>query len=277
MSQRQAFARGGTKRILPGAIPVAVASAALAAGAALAATDPGISISAQPNPVYYGSAGVTHISGRLSSGQRHVLVKLEQRDWPFSSHKFRGVNDKLTSKGGSYTFHKQPLLATQYLVLAPSTGAQSSAQTVYVMPGYDNLHCSITGNGKIYPCATNTMRSPGNYTLHFSFDYLYPGSAYEQEKGKPVLWYYGQRNGQQKPPSTLYLKGHVSQQERSGDRTHVSIDQSITIPSTAWYFQVTACTKTSEGSDGLGLKGPPGSHHCGDSSITYSQSQRPLG
>lgn len=258
-------------------IPAAlVAIGVLASGVALAAGS-GISVHVSPNPVYYVSANQADIAGHLASGKSNVLVRLQKREWPFEGS-FQSAKDKLTGNHGRFTFRQNPSLATQYQVVAPSSSAHSNVHTVFVMPGYANLHCTITdSHGNVYTCQTHTHRNAGNYTLHFSFDYLYPGSAYNYEKGKRVYPYYGQRNGQQEPPSTLTLQGTVSQHELSGNRTHVSIDQPISIPSTAWDFQITACTRTSVHDDGLGLRGPPGSHHCGDKTITYSQSQGPLG
>ncbi len=258
------------------AVAAATVLAGLAAGAVPAAGHPSISIKVKPNAVNYRGPAptATKIKGRLSSGKRHVKVTLEATGWPFTAP-FHPVAHQRTGKHGAYSFKQRPSLATEYRVSA--AGAQSGTQTVYVTHGFAHLSCKITGQGKSYPCGSNVRIPPGTYRYRFSFDYLFPASAFPLEKGKRVFVYYGQRNGQQKPPSTLTLQGTVAQHARSGNTTHVSVTPQFTVPNSAWAFQLSVCTQTTEPTDGLGLPGAPGSHHCGSPSITYRQSTGSLG
>jgi hypothetical protein len=83
--------------------------------------------------------------------------------------------------------------------------------------------------------------------------------------------YYGQNNGSQQPPSTLSLQGTVSQSPLSTIAAHISVSVRITIPSGHWSAQLATCTQTQEQRDGFDEPGAPGSRHCGDSTIAFSE------
>jgi hypothetical protein len=255
-----------------------VATALLIIGAVAAVRAPAapglkISINATPKVLQYGQPAPqsSRIRGYVSTEKRGIKVSLLAQAWPFAAAP-RVVATTKTRRGGIYVFKPKPSVATRYHVTATSLGARSQTRTVFVMPGYKNLTCTISGPGQSLPCARAEGAIPaGTYTVRFGFDALYPPSAYATEKAKPPYVYYAQRNGSERPPRSLSLQGRTHQQAGAGTSTRINVVRSITVPNGAWVFYVVACTQTSAQSDGIGLPVATGSHHCGDSAISLRE------
>jgi hypothetical protein len=239
----------------------------------LAASGPKVSLSASPKTIYY-EHHVT-LRGALSTKKRGVKLSLLAQPWPFSASPHSVATTK-TRQHGKYAFTKKPMVATRYEVTAPSPPLHSRTRVVYVTPGYRDITCTVSGQGlKNLPCPKTAKATlpHGKYTLRFGYDSLYPRSAYATEKSKSVYIYYGQRNGSKRPPSTLGFQKKVPQHPGRGTSTRISVALQITAPKSVWSYYVLACTQLSEQTDGLGLPGPLGSHHCGDSRITIRQAK----
>jgi len=175
-----------------------------------------------------------------------------------------------TGRHGSYRFNVRPTIATRYRVVAPGQNATSGVRTVYAAAGSQRVSCTISGNGHTHRCGGVALLA-GRYTLRFSFDWIYPPEFFSREIGLPVYFYYTQRNGSQRPPTTAKFQGTVGQSPASGNLGHVTITQQINVPPTAWAFSWAACLQTQEQRIGLGAPGAPGSHHCGAPSIKVSE------
>lgn len=253
---------------------VLVLVAVLGAGAALAAAKPTLSIKVKSIVPYTKSAKLT---GRLSSGKTGILIKLQQRVWPFKGA-FKTVATTHTRAQGTYSFKQHPSLAAEYRALAPKEHARSATHTVYVVKQFKVLKCVLTGHGHTYPgCSRNSRIPHGRYKWRITLEFLYPASAFGKEKGKPVYTYYGIRRGEEKQPSTVKRQKTISQHANSASTTLVKFVKSVVVPSTAYFMEATVCTKTTEPQDGFGLPGAPGSHMCGRKTIPGNISIYKLG
>lgn len=243
-------------------VTITVASVGYAAARAASGT----SLKVRPATIYYRQPkpNATNIGGHLSSGRSGVRVVLNVRRWPFQGS-FRPVTSQRTARGGAFNFVQRPSRATQYRVT--SAGSASARRTVYVYPGYENARCTWSGAGGQGSC-THAPTKAGEYTMHFSFDYLYPSTAFSQESGLPVFVYFDECFGCSATPSTLQLQRTVAQNPSGGDSAHVAIRQRFSVKAgQAYRWYLAPCLQTTERNNGFGLPGAPGSHHCGSSSV----------
>lgn len=214
----------------------------------------------------------SHLSGVLSTHKRGVKVVLIAQRWPFH-HAPRQLSTTKTGKKGRYAFRVHAVLATVYQVVVPSLGIRSAKKTVHVLPGYKDVVCAITGHGQRFPCHI-PGHIEGRYTLHFSYTEIFPPEAYPTEKTKATMVYYGRCDGCKHYPSSLNLVGRAKLHPRPGATSRVIIKRPISISRTGFKFYLSSCLQLSEQVDGLGLPGPPGSHHCGDKVITLREAHR---
>lgn len=245
---------------------------------ATAAGASGGSPSVRPPTIYYRKPkpNASNIAGRLTGGRSGVRVVLEARRWPFNGP-FKSMSSERTGSGGAFNFVQRPSLATQYRV--SSQGSTSGIRTLFVYPGFENAVCTWSG-GHSHGSCTQPPVKPGSYTMHFSFDYLYPPAVFSQEAALPVYAYFGECFGCSAPPSTLHRQGTVSQTRSGPNSTHVSISQGFSVRSGQKYqWYLAPCIQTTERSNGFGLPGRPGSHRCGKASVLskYFRHGRDLG
>lgn len=255
-----------------------LAGSSAGAGYATAALAPGVSARVRPPTIYYRQPkpSATNISGRLSGGRGGVRVVLELRRWPFHGA-FRPVASERAGAGGAFNFVQRPSRATQYRV--SSSGAASPIRTLYLYPGYENAVCAWSGPHGQGPCSRPPAQ-PGDYTMDFSFDYLYPPAVYPMESGLPVFVYFSECFGCSAAPSTLQRQGTVSQSRSGSNSAHVSISQGFSVRAGQKYrWYLAPCVQTTERSNGFGLPGNPGSHHCGSAAVPsrYFHHGRDLG
>ncbi|MGN6167793.1 MAG: hypothetical protein ACTHQQ_06430 [Solirubrobacteraceae bacterium] len=231
---------------------------------ALAASKPTLSLRSKPKTVVYHRT--TRLIGFLSSGRRGVMVKLQLRRWPFRGG-YRTVAKARTGAHGVYSFERHPSLATEYRVVAPSSGATSGVRTVYVVKAFRLLGCEYTRPGYKHGACGRQKVKAGTYTLRITAEWIYPASVYASEKRKPVYTYYGDRVGSQRPPRTLTRQHTVAQNANGARSTVFRFLEKVVVPRRAYAWSMRACTKTTERRDGFGLPGAPGSHRCGREKI----------
>jgi hypothetical protein len=232
-------------------------------------------ISIKRSPRIIGYTHKVRVSGKLSTGQAGVRVTLEAK--PFHATAFKRVASKDTGKHGAFTFKPKPTLATKYRVRSTG-GLRSNTVTSYVDSLASHYHCTDSAEGETAPCGEDeSLHGPATAKLRASFHLLYPAPAFDTEKGKPIYVYFGQHNGGPGPPNRLELRKQVSQQPLAANKTKVSVTVRHKIPAGEWHWIIAFCAKTSERVDGLGLPGAPGSHHCGQESITFEQARGSLG
>lgn len=243
---------------------VLMLAAALSAEVGAATTRPAPSLRAKPKAVVF--METTRLAGRLASGNVGVVVKLQRRVWPFR-RPYKTVAKTHTEAHGAYSFEQRPALATEYRVVVPSSGATSGIRTVYVVKAFRLLGCQYTRPGfKHRACGTQKVKA-GRYTLHITAEWIYPASVYAAEKRKPIYTYYGNRVGSEKPPRSLTRQGNVPQNANGASSTVFRFAKKVTVPRKSYAWSMSACTKTTEPSDGFGLPGAPGSHRCGQEKI----------
>lgn len=261
---------GGRGRLLAASV---VAFAALGASGALAASHASLSIKGKTIVPY---TKTEHLTGALSSGKKGVLIELQQRVWPFK-HSFKTVAKAHTGAHGTYSFKRRPSLATEYRAVAPKAHAKSHTRTVYVVKAFKVLKCVLTRSGHTYQGCGTTTAPPGKYSWRVTIEFIYPAGVFSQEKSKPVYTYFGERMGSRKPPSTLKRQKTVHQHAKPGSTTTFKFIKSVVIPNKAYEYDGSFCTKTTEGTDGFGLRGAPGSHMCGAAKIPSKTSVYKLG
>jgi hypothetical protein len=235
-------------------------------GYALAARGSSISARVRPATIYYRTPrpNATNVAGRVESGRRGAPVVLEIRRWPFHGS-FRSVATERTARGGRFNFVQRPSRATEYRVA--SAAARSRIQTAYLYPGYENAVCTWSGSHGHGSCSHAPTKA-GSYTMHFSFEFLYPAAVFSRESGLPVFVYFAECFGCSAPPATLARQGTVSQSQRRSGAAHVSISQRFTVKAGQRYrWDLAPCLQSTEQSNGFGLPGRPGSHHCGSASV----------
>jgi hypothetical protein len=164
-----------------------------------------------------------------------------------------------------YSFTVHPAIATHYTVMVfhSATAAHPSAwsvrRTVYVVPGG----------------TTNAPQKCKRPTCHevFRMRTVLPPSALRKEDAKHVYVYFGihrsSKAGSKAPsfPTTLKLDktATVSKATRLSATTFRKVVKfSFWVGNDGYAWVWTACTKDSEGQDGIGL---PGQHSCGNSQI----------
>jgi len=196
---------------------------------------------------------------------RGAVVALQRQPFPFDGG-FETVARQRTRRHGAYAFRRTPGHATRYRVVRG--GARTSRRlTVYVEPRFTKMRCNLCGA---------SSATAGRHTLRISFRLVYPQDAFSLEARKRALLYYGQRNGSARRPRSLHLAETTRQVRAGPNRTRVAFRHRVKLPAT-FRFAVAVCTRTSMRADGIGLPGRPGSHGCGDGSITYRQSRHWLG
>jgi hypothetical protein len=245
---------------------VGLAGSVAGGGYAVAAAGSSVSARVRPPTIYYRTPkpNATNVAGRVGSGRRGVAVVLEIRRWPFHGS-FKSVATERTGGGGRFNFVERPSRATQFRVA--SAASRSRIQTAYVYPGYKNALCTWSGSHGQGSC-NHAPTQAGSYTMHFSFDFLYPAPAFSRESGLPVFVYFGECFGCSAPPATLQRQGTVSQSQRGSGAAHVSISQRFTVRAGQKYrWYLAPCLQSTERSNGFGLPGRPGSHHCGSASV----------
>lgn len=243
-----------------------LAGALAGGGYAIAAAGTGVSARVRPPTIYYRTPrpNAANVSGRIASRRRGVPVVLELRRWPFHGS-FRSVATERTARGGRFNFIARPSRATQFRVA--SAASTSPIQTAYLYPGYENALCTWSGAHGHGSCA-HAPTVAGGYTMHFSFDFLYPAAVFSKESGLPVFVYFGECFGCSAPPATLQRQGTVTQRRRGAGAAHVSISQRFTVRAGQRYrWYLAPCVQSTERSNGFGLPGRAGSHHCGASSV----------
>jgi hypothetical protein len=256
----------GRSRMLAG-VSIAALAVAFGAAAASAASKPGLSLKANHTIVAYRTA--SKLSGRLSNGKKGVLVKLQDRVWPFKG-RFKTVAKAHTRAHGDFSFSQRPSLATKYRAVAPKDHAKSATRTVYVVKGFKLIRCVITGHGHTYPgCGSKIKHVPaGHYTWTYSIEFFYPAGVFGKEKDKPVYTYFAENGRADKPPKMLKRQKNVRQHSHAKSETMFKFAKRVMLPNHAWYLAGNFCTKTTEQTDGFGLPGAPGSHMCGAKAIS---------
>ena len=247
-------------------------------GYAVARLALGVSARVRPATIYYREPkpNATNINGRLPSGRSGVRVVLELRRWPFQGS-FKPVARERSGARGSFNFVERLSRATQFRV--SSSGAISPTRTVYVYPGYANAVCTWSSSRGQGPCSHPPARA-GDYTIHFSFDYLYPATVYRRESRLKVFVYFAECFGCSAAPRTLQRQRTVSQTGGGSTRAHVSISQGFSVRAGQRYrWYLAPCVQSTERGNGFGLPGNPGSHHCGSASVSsrYFHHGRDLG
>lgn len=256
-------------------VAIAVLAVAVGAATASAASKPGLSLKAKHTIVPYRTAA--KLSGRLSNGKKGVLVKLQDRVWPFKGS-FKTVAKTHTRAHGAFSFSQRPSLATKYRAVAPKAHAKSADRTVYVVKGFKVVSCVVTGRGHTYRCAANLPLSAGHYKLRYLIAFRYPATVYKEEKGKPVYAYYAIRYGsREQTPRTLKRQHNLRQHSRGKGTTEFGFTRKFVVGRKAWDIGVNFCTQTTERTDGFGLPGAPGSHMCGAKTIPGKASINKLG
>jgi hypothetical protein len=246
------------------AVPVAAVVAIAAAATAAEAAGPTLTANVFPKPVILNHALL--VSGHLSSGQSGRQVVLETQKFPFAGA-FQQAATTTTGPSGDYAFtHFKPRLATRVRVhLGSNPAVKSGTPTAYVIAEYANVNCFIRKSGKNHTCAKPPN---GDQTIHFNFHLRFPASAYNAEAVKPVYVYFGLRTGSTMQPDTDKLRKTVNQTKIGGNETSVKVAYSFHSPTGKWAYHLATCIKFTEAADGLGL---PGSHHCGDATVTHNQ------
>lgn len=256
-------------------IAIAVLAVALGAAAASAASKPGLSLKAKHTIINYKKSAT--LTGTLSTGKKGVLVKLQDRVWPFKGS-FKTVAKTHTRAHGAFSFSQRPSLATKYRAVAPKGHAKSASRTVYVVKAFKVLRCVLTGRGHTYPGCTNSNTAPpGKYTWRITLEFVYPASVVGREKSKPVYTYFGETFGSETTPKTLKRGTTDRQHLRGKSSTVVKFAKRVTVPHKAYFMEANFCTKTTERKDGFGLPGAPGSHMCGAKTIPGKASVNKLG
>ncbi len=272
MSSKGAVALRCSRLVAASAVTIAVAVAG--ASIALAASHPSLSLKAKHTIVNYTKSAA--LSGTLSSAKKGVLVELQQRVFPFKGH-FKTVAKMHTGSGGSFSFSRRPSLATQYRAVAPKAHAKSRTRTVYVVKAFKVLRCVLTGSGHTYQGCGTTTAPPGKYTWHLTIEFIYPKGLLSQEAGKPVYTYFGEHVGSRKPPHTLKRAKTAHQHAHPPNTTIFKFAKALTVPTSAYEYEGSFCTKTTERTDGFGVPGAPGSHMCGKARIPGSTPVNDLG
>jgi hypothetical protein len=235
------------------------ASARVAAG-------PAVQLRVQPPTIYYRQPrpNATNVAGRLSSGRRGVTVILGVRRWPFHGS-FKAVRSELTGRMGRFNFIERPSSATEFQVSSPAS--TSRTETVYLYPGYENASCTWSGPQGQGSCS-HAPTKPGAYTMHFGFDYVYPVAARSGESRLPVFVYFAECFGCTAIPTTLHRQGTVSQHRTGPNNAQVSISQAFSVRAGQKYrWYLAPCVQSTERSNGFGLPGGAGAHHCGSASV----------
>jgi hypothetical protein len=243
-----------------------IAGSVVGGGYATAAGRPSVSMRLRPSTIYYRKPkpNATNVTGRTSSQRSGIRVALEARRWPFQGS-FTTVATERTAHGGRFNFVQRPSRATQYRV--SSAGSTSGMRTIYIYPGYENASCTWSGHGSRGSCTKGPTKS-GHYTMHFSFDFVYPAAVFTKESGLTVFVYFAECFGCSGTPKTVQRQATVSQSRSSPNSAHVSISQQFSVRTGQTYrWYLAPCLQTTERSNGFGLPGSPGSHRCGNPSV----------
>ncbi len=139
------------------------------------------------------------------------------------------------------------------------------------------LRCVLTRPGHTYKGCGTTAAPPGHYTWQVTIEYLYPASAFDNEKGKPVYTYYGETVGSRTPPAKLKREQTVRQHAHGTSTSVFKFEHKVVVPNSAYQYEGNFCTKTTEPKDGFGLPGAPGSHNCGAATIPGKSQPNKLG
>lgn len=243
-------------------VPLALAAGLLAPCAASAVASPAadsVSISATDKAgSYWGYTLVffkatqgyetATISGKITGAISGDVAVLLARPFGAKSYRQTGMRVTLAPQGTgrvAYSFAVKPSLATSYevdVLTGTTVDATSSARTVYVATG-----------GFSRPIRVRCSR--GRCTMTWKLGTQMPASAYRTEAAKKWFFYFALSR---RIPTSLYLKksATVSAPRKINGGTFV---QTLTYHFTsrlrnpARWIQVEACTKDSEGKDGLGL------------------------
>ncbi len=201
------------------------------------------------------------ISGQVSDAASGEIARLYAQPFPYRSAATPTRSVILHPRGGTatYAFQVTPSLATRYRVelLKNSTTARplakSAITTIYVTT------TAIAGNAR-------KCRRPVCHQK-FSVRVLVPAAALSTEMARQWYPYFGLRlAAAQEPPSPQVLllgagAPQISKPRRvSGDEFGWTITFSFPIGTHAYSWNWTACSRSTEATDGIGL---PGQNGCG--------------
>jgi serine/threonine protein kinase len=208
------------------------------------------------------------ISGHISGAENGEIARLYAQPFPYHDAPAPAGSLTLHPAGATatYTFRVQPSLATHYRVELFKNGAAarplatSRTTTVYVAAD------GITGSAR-------KCRRPVCHEK-FHVRVLVPPAALATEIAQRWHPYFGLRHAAaQQPPTPQLLvlgagRAQASTPRRiSGDEFGFTVTFSFPTGKRAYAWNWTACTKPSQGTDGIGLPGPNG---CGSNSISAS-------
>lgn len=215
----------------------------------------------------YSTATVSGTMAGLTAADQTDVVKLYAQ--PFKKPATVVATSAALKTSTKYSFNVTPSVFTHYQVKLFRTAktaaplASSEVQDIYVVSGG-----KVTG---IKRCAQQNCKQVITATIYV------PASARGAEMKKTVYPYLGLSTGTNPPPpTTLYRNGvSVGTAKASAavavkghaDQYRVTITFTFNTGTKAYSWNWAACGKDSVTLDGLGL---PGTHHCGDPSISTS-------
>lgn len=245
---------------------------------AQASAAPTISIAATTKfkPVTGDSFVVYHITGynsaqlhgTVANGTSGEVAALYAQQFPFTKPAVRVTSITIKAATTAYSFTVTPSLATHYNVRLFANGtATSPVVTSPVQALYVASDQSVSAAQK---CARPVCHET------FQIDTYVPASALSVEMSKYAYPYFGINLGSTSippAPAWLYLKGAngriTSSRRISAGEFQNTLTFSFTIGNHSYNFLPGFCTRDVVTKDGLGL---PGSHGCGASRISSSQS-----
>jgi hypothetical protein len=224
-----------------------------------------------------GSDGAAEIKGTIKNVTTGEIVRVYAQQFPYTTAPVAAGSDTLNPTNGSasYAFRVTPTLATRYQVklFAKATAstplASSTITTVYVAETM-----IITVNNQ---CTSRPVCHASNVVTVYI-----PPSAIKAEAAKHRYAYLGAAVGPSTanppPPATAQLgAGNITTTAAhltGKNSLSFTITFSYTIGNNGANFVWTPCTKDTEAQDGLGL---PGSHGCGNQTISVAAADNYLG
>jgi hypothetical protein len=216
-----------------------------------------------------GSNASATIGGQVNGATSGEVVRLYSRQFPFTAAPAPAMSLTLqpSGSGAAYSFRVTPTLATQYQVELFRNSdttrplATSATTTIYVVA---------------IPQRVGSPTCVGRPTCQLTetHNIFVPPSALNAEMSKTWYSYLGlnlSNSGTPPLPATLRLgAGNPvvgKPQQIAANEFSVTISYTFNIGTGGYHFHSTLCAKDTEAQDGIGL---PGSHGCGDSTISGS-------
>jgi hypothetical protein len=206
--------------------------------------------------VVFATAGLraATVSGTVTGGTTSDVATLWSK--PFGASKFAATTSTVTLTTGSYSFSVRPSRATAYEVQVTSGATvdiNSTPVTVYVTEG------GRTG-GKRQSCSSTRC------TFSYRSTEILPAAAYQTEAHKKFYLYLAVGYPTLPGKFTLDTSAKASGPTRINSGSfRLTFTWYVTLRHGSAHWLTLACSKDTEGRDGMGL---PGRHGCGDTTIS---------